>query len=475
MIREPKQEIAQETPIEVVEVPANKTDIPPKTSFRATKNSIAGGKALPKRPVSAMKSANPTEYKGYNNRSSDLTASSPAEVFQTRRQQKRELPNISRQQPQFKSQKTISASVSEAQLPNSKKIAVAPMARPLPVPLLKTAPNPKPIPSAHTTTVQTPDFKKIAVAPLFKTVPLTKPLAPSPKPIASARTTTVQTSDYKKLAVAPLFKTVPLTKPLAPNPKQTALERTTTVQVPNSKKLAVAPLFKTVPLTKPLAPNPKQTALERTTTVQVPNSKKITVAPTTTPLPVTQGKTAIERATTLPVPSNPKKLGQSTTRLSARTPTQAQSSLKTGAASLLGGTVGISSQNYRGDDLAALPNSNRDRQATSGIDARSQDVDLTAYLNQLKQRVRQQWLPGMSQSNRRTVLNFTINRSGQVSNLNIAQTSGFSVTDEIALNAIQRSAPFAPLPTEYPKNHLDIEFTFDINVYGELNLWRDGG
>ncbi|MGF2034179.1 MAG: TonB family protein [Nostoc sp. CmiVER01] len=437
LIREPKQEIAQETPIEVVEVPANKTDIPPKTSFRATKNSIAGGKALPKRPVSAMKSANPTEYKGYNNRSSDLTASSPAEVFQTRRQQKRELPNISRQQPQFKSQKTISASVSEAQLPNSKKIAVAPMARPLPVPLLKTAPNPKPIPSAHTTTVQTPDFKKIAVAPLFKTAPLTKPLAPSPKPIPSARTTTVQ--------------------------------------APDSKKLAVAPLFKTVPLTKPLAPNPKQTASARTTTVQVPNSKKITVAPTTTPLLVTQGKTAIERATTLPVPSNPKKLGQSTTRLSARTPTQAQSSLKTGAASLLGGTVGISSQNYRGDDLAALPNSNRDRQATSGIDAHSQDVDLTAYLNQLKQRVRQQWLPGMSQSNRRTVLNFTINRSGQVSNLNIAQTSGFSVTDEVALNAIQRSAPFAPLPTEYPKNHLDIEFTFDINVYGELNLWRDGG
>ncbi|BBD63834.1 TonB family protein [Nostoc commune NIES-4072] len=80
----------------------------------------------------------------------------------------------------------------------------------------------------------------------------------------------------------------------------------------------------------------------------------------------------------------------------------------------------------------------------------------------------------MSQSNRRTVLNFTINRSGQVSNLNIAQTSGFSVTDEVALNAIQRAAPFAPLPTEYPKNHIDIEFTFDINVYGELNLWNGG-
>ncbi|WP_375498245.1 TonB family protein [uncultured Nostoc sp.] len=399
-MREPKQEITQEMPIEVVEVPANKTDIPPQTSFRATKNSIAGGKALPERPVSVVKSANPTEYKAYNKRSFDLTASSPPEVFQTGpQQQKTESRNISRQQPQFKSRKTVSASAREAQVPNSKKIAVAPMTTPLPVPLLKTAPNPKPIPSAP--------------------------------------------------AIA--------------------------VQAPNSKKIAVARLLKTAPLTTPLVLNPKQTASARTTIVQAPNSKKIAVAPMTTPLPATLGKTALERATTLPVPSNPKKLGQSTTRLSARTPTQAQSSLKTGAASLLGGTLGVSSQNYRGDDLAALPNSNRDRQATSGIDARSQDIDLTSYLNKLKQRVRQQWLPGMSQSNRRTVLNFTINRSGQVSNLNIAQTSGFSVTDEVALNAIQRAAPFAPLPTEYPNNQIDIEFTFDINVYGELNLWRDGG
>jgi hypothetical protein len=37
------------------------------------------------------------------------------------------------------------------------------------------------------------------------------------------------------------------------------------------------------------------------------------------------------------------------------------------------------------------------------------------------------------------------NRSGQLSNLQLAQPSGFSVTDQAALNAIQQSAPFAPL------------------------------
>ncbi|MEH2405427.1 energy transducer TonB [Nostoc sp.] len=323
LMREPNQEITQEIPIEVVEVPLNKTDIPPQTSLRATKNSIAGGKALPEKPVSAMKSANPIGHKASSESSFDLTPSSSAEVFQPeRQQQKTASPNLSRQQLQLKPRKTV------------------------------------------------------------------------------------------------------------------------------------------------LAP---------TTTVKVPNFKKIAVAPITTPSPAPLKKTALERATTLPVPSNPKNLGQSKTRLNGRTPSQARSSPKTGAASLLGGTLSVSSRNYRSDDLAALPNSNRDHQATPGIDARSQDIDLTFYLKKLQQRVQQEWLPGLSDSNRRTVLNFTINRSGQVSNLNIAQTSGFSVTDEVALNAIQRTAPFAPLPTGYSKNYINIEFTFDINVYGQLNLWRDGG
>ncbi|MHC5926248.1 energy transducer TonB [Nostoc sp.] len=408
LMPEPKQEISQEIPIEIVEVPPQKTDITPPSSLRATKNSLAGGKALPKRPVLGVKSANLAGQKADNERSFDLTASSPLKVFQTgRQQQKTELPNRSGQQSQSKSPKTASASASETQVSNSQKIAVAPMITRLPVPFVKTAPNPRQIPSVPATTAQVPNSQKIAVAAIT-----------TPQPVAR---------------------------------------------------------LKTAPLTTPLVFNPRQIPSAPATTAQVPNSKKIAVAPMTTPPPAQLGKTALERATTLPVPRNPKKLGQSRVGFSGRTLPQAESSLKTGAASLLGGTVGVSSQNYRGDQLAAVPNSNRDRIGTSGIDASSQDVDLTSYLNKLKQRVQQQWLPGMSQSNRRTVLNFTINRSGEVNNLNIVQTSGFRVTDEVAMNAIQRAAPFAPLPRGYPKNYIDIEFTFDINVYGELNLWRDGG
>lgn len=400
LMHEPKQEISQEIPIEIVEVSPQKTDITPPSSLRATKNSLVGGKALPKRPISVVKSANLVGQKADNERSFDLTASSPLKVFQTeRQQQKTELPNRFGQQLQFKSPKTASASASKTQVSNSQKIAVVPMTTPPPVPFFNTAPNPKQIPSVPVTTAQVPNSQKIAVAPI----------------------TTAQPALH--------LKTAPLTTPLVLNPKQISSAPSTTAQLLNSKNR---------------------------------------------PQPAQLGKTAFARATTLPVPKNPKKLRQSRIGLGGRTPTQAESSLKTGAASLLGGTVGVSSQNYRGDQLAAVPNSNRASLGTSGVDASSQDVDLTSYLNKLKQRVQQQWLPGMSQSNRRTVLNFTINRSGEVNNLNIVQTSGFRVTDEVALNAIQRAAPFAPLPTGYRKNYIDIEFTFDINVYGELNLSRDG-
>jgi TonB family protein len=365
---EPKQEI----PIEVVEVFPNETHIPPKTSFRATKDSIAGGKALPKRPVSAVLPRD--AHRASSKSPSDL---SPLKVFQSGTgQQKAELPNLSSQQP--KPQKTKSASA-------------------------------------------------------------TRPPAPKPK------------------AVAPTTLPTPTIEP-------TALTRVTRPPVPKPK--TVAPTTLPTPTTEP-------TALTRVTRPPVPKPQKIAVAPTTPPAPKIE-PTAHNRAITSPVP-NPNNLIQPGTRLSGRTPSQTRPPHYTGAAGLLGGTVSLSSRNFSGDNLAASPNSNRDRKATSGIDAQSQNIDITSYLNQLRQRVKQQWLPGMSQSDRRTVLNFSVNRSGQLSNLQLAQTSGFSLSDQAALNAIQRAAPFAPLPTGYPNKYIHIQFTFDINVYGELNLSGDGG
>jgi TonB family protein len=380
----PKQK--QDIPIDYVEVPPDKTQIPPKTSRLALKNSIAGGKALLKRPVSVVKSANSSAPKVFASSPKDLRFSSAAKVFQTAPEQ-----------------------------PTGGSTSLSPQKLPL-----------KPLETVN---------------PLAST-------PPAPKP--------------QKIVVAPT------TTPQRPKPLQTAIAPVTTPPAPKPQKIAVAPT------TTPQQPKPLQTAIAPVTTPPAPKPQKIAVAPTTTPQQPKPLQTAIAPANTPPAPK-PQKLGQSGTKLSEQTQSQVRPSLKTGAASRLGGPLSISSsRNSKGDYLAALPNTNRDSQAPFGIDARRQNTDISSYLKQLQQRVKQQWLPGLSQSSRRTVLNFTVSRSGQVSNLQIAQTSGFSVTDQGALNAIQRAAPFTPLPTGYTKKYIQIQFTFDINVYGELNLSRDG-
>ncbi|MGL5925997.1 TonB family protein [Chroococcidiopsis sp.] len=151
-----------------------------------------------------------------------------------------------------------------------------------------------------------------------------------------------------------------------------------------------------------------------------------------------------------------------TERSPARTTARTQPR-SSGAASKLGGPLTLSSR-----DLAANPN--RSNRAAPGIDAR-QDVDMGSYLQQLQRQVRQQWIPGMTQNSRSTVVFFTVTRSGQVTNLRIVRPSGSNTTDTAAISAIRRAAPFAPLPSGFAYNSLKISFTFNINVSGGLDLW----
>lgn len=157
------------------------------------------------------------------------------------------------------------------------------------------------------------------------------------------------------------------------------------------------------------------------------------------------------------------------TRTTAKIPSSDQPSRTSGAASRLGGAISVSGRDQKGNYQAALPNSNRFNRGTQGIDA-SRDVDMGSYLMELQQRVRQQWIPGLTQSSQRTVVFFAVSRSGQVRGLRVIRPSGSSVTDQAALSAISRAAPFAPLPSGYSENYINIRFSFNINVSGQLEL-----
>jgi TonB family protein len=51
----------------------------------------------------------------------------------------------------------------------------------------------------------------------------------------------------------------------------------------------------------------------------------------------------------------------------------------------------------------------------------------------------------------------------------VYESSGLQYVDAAAINAVKSASPFSPLPTEYKEQNIDIQFTFDYNVFGEEN------
>jgi TonB family protein len=89
----------------------------------------------------------------------------------------------------------------------------------------------------------------------------------------------------------------------------------------------------------------------------------------------------------------------------------------------------------------------------------------TYYLNIITDRVSSNWFsslvdPGLS-GNFQTIIYFRIEKSGQVSDVKIEQSSGVTPLDLSAVRAVKASAPFPPLPREYEDAYLGIHLIFE--------------
>ena len=103
--------------------------------------------------------------------------------------------------------------------------------------------------------------------------------------------------------------------------------------------------------------------------------------------------------------------------------------------------------------------------------AAKKDIDFGPYMNELQRRIKQAWRPPRGNESKRVIVTFKINKEGELSNLLIKKSSDFQPSDQAALLAIQNAAPFARLPEGAP-NSVDIEFTFDYNVFGASGSYR---
>lgn len=100
-----------------------------------------------------------------------------------------------------------------------------------------------------------------------------------------------------------------------------------------------------------------------------------------------------------------------------------------------------------------------------GINAK-RDPNFGPYMAELQRRIKRNWRPPRRNNSKRVILLFTIAKDGRLLNLKVYKPSGEPDTDRAAISAVQLSAPFKPLPSDFSGSSIDIQFTFDYNVFG---------
>ncbi len=97
-------------------------------------------------------------------------------------------------------------------------------------------------------------------------------------------------------------------------------------------------------------------------------------------------------------------------------------------------------------------------------------ADINVYMEDLQYKLKSNWHPPKADHSLHTVVQFTIMSDGTVSKLKVAKSSGSKPMDDAGLQAVQLSVPLLLPPVK--EKTVDIEFTFDYNVFSSRNRNR---
>lgn len=100
-----------------------------------------------------------------------------------------------------------------------------------------------------------------------------------------------------------------------------------------------------------------------------------------------------------------------------------------------------------------------------GIDA-LREPDFGPYMRELQRKIKLNWDPPKGNESKRVVLLFKIAKDGRLLSCRVYKSSGLQSADAAALKAVELTAPFKPLPADFKGQNIDIQFTFDYNVFG---------
>ncbi|MBD2067863.1 TonB family protein [Leptolyngbya sp. FACHB-671] len=118
-----------------------------------------------------------------------------------------------------------------------------------------------------------------------------------------------------------------------------------------------------------------------------------------------------------------------------------------------------------GQEFAQIANSNRTASNEFGIDA-EQDPIWGDYLAEMNQQIERQWqrIQVNVDATRSVKVRFTVDQSGELTEWEVTQPSGLAIADEAAIQAIQQSAPFEPLPPAANQQPLTRTLTFYYSI-----------
>jgi TonB family protein len=97
-----------------------------------------------------------------------------------------------------------------------------------------------------------------------------------------------------------------------------------------------------------------------------------------------------------------------------------------------------------------------------GVSLEGQPFPFDWYLEQLLRKVRSNWRP--TTSILQATIHFRIDRSGVITEVEIARSSGNFLFDQAAARAIEAANPMPPLPREYEGDWLGVYLDFDMQA-----------
>ncbi len=100
--------------------------------------------------------------------------------------------------------------------------------------------------------------------------------------------------------------------------------------------------------------------------------------------------------------------------------------------------------------------------------AAAQDVDFGPYMARLQSTIKRHWFPPRGTESKHIKVTFKMDSAGKPSNVKVNSSSGDEKADAAAIAAVQDAGSFGELPAGSPQS-VDIEFTFDYNVFDRKN------